>query len=233
MEITIIHGQMHKGSTYHITDMMKEKLADKDTVINEYFLPKDGPDFCTGCFQCVLKGEEYCAQADKVQIILESMLRSEIIIIDSPTYCCEMTGQLKTLFDHYAYIWMPHRPRKEMFSKIGIVISTAAGSGAKNVTKSMARQMFYWGVAKTYQLHFNVNASRFEDIPEKIRRKISSKTDKVYGKVKSRIGRVKPDFRIKLIFSLMRKMQSSNSWNKTDRDHWLHNKWLEKARPWR
>lgn len=80
-----------------------------------------------------------------------------------------MTGQLKTLFDHFAYLWMPHRPRKEMFSKIGIVISTAAGAGANRVTKSMAKQLFWWGVPKIYRIHFNVNAACWEDISEKIK----------------------------------------------------------------
>ncbi|NLG88755.1 MAG: hypothetical protein GX494_05980 [Clostridiaceae bacterium] len=28
MEITVIHGQGHKGSTYHITYMVKERLTD-------------------------------------------------------------------------------------------------------------------------------------------------------------------------------------------------------------
>ncbi|MDV3425948.1 MAG: NAD(P)H-dependent oxidoreductase, partial [Bacillota bacterium] len=218
MEITIIHGQAHKGSTYHISSMIKERLADKDTIVNEYFMPKDGPDYCVGCFSCIIKCEEYsCPQADKVQKILASMLRSKILIIDSPNYCFEMTGQLKSLFDHYAYIWMPHRPRKEMFSKIGIVISTAAGGGAKNVTKSIARQLFYWGVPKIYSMHFNVNASCFEDVPEKIKKKISNKADKVSKDVKGQAGIVKPDFKTKLIFNIMRKIQSSNNWNKKER----------------
>ena len=130
MDITIIHGQSHKGSTFHITDMMKQNLTDDDTVIHEYFMPKDAPDFCIGCFNCIQKGEIYCPHADKVQEIVASMCLSEVIIIDSPNYCFEMTGQLKTLFDHMAYMWLSHRPRKQMFTKVGIVVSTAAGAGA-------------------------------------------------------------------------------------------------------
>lgn len=57
MEMTIIHGQGHKGSTYHITSMIKEQLVDSDTEIHEYFMPQDTPDFCAGCFQCIQKGE--------------------------------------------------------------------------------------------------------------------------------------------------------------------------------
>jgi len=233
MEITILHGQAHKGSTYHITAMIKERLVDSNTTFHEYFMPKDAPDFCVGCYQCIQKGEEYCPQVDRVQEISESMLRSEIIIIDSPTYCYEMTGQLKTLFDHFGYMWMPHRPRKEMFSKIGIVVSTAAGAGATRVTKSIAKQLFWWGVPKIYRIHFNVNASCFEDISEEIKKRITEKTEVTSQDVKSQIGRARPNIKTKFMFNIMRKMQISNKWNITDRDYWQKNNWLEKTRPWR
>lgn len=65
MDITIIHGQMHKGSTYHVVESLKEKLVEKDSVVHEFFLPKDGPTFCVGCFQCILKGETYCQEVQK------------------------------------------------------------------------------------------------------------------------------------------------------------------------
>lgn len=231
MEITIIHGQDHKGSTYHITAMIKERLVDSDTAVYEYYMPKDAPDFCAGCFQCMQKGEGCCPQADRVQEIIESMLRSEIIIIDSPTYCLEMSGQLKTLFDHLGFMWMTHRPRKEMFEKIGITCSTAAGAGANRVTKSIARQMFWWGIPKVYRIHFNVNAARWEDVPEKIKKKIIRETEELTYTVKNRIGKSKPGIKTRFMFSIMRKMQQSNTWSKVDRDYWENNNWLAAARP--
>lgn len=168
-----------------------------------------------------------------MQKILESMLCSEIIIIDSPTYCLEMTGQLKALFDHLGYMWLSHRPRKEMFTKIGIAISTAAGAGANRVTKSIARQMFWWGIPQIYRMHFNVNAACWEDVPEKIKKKIAQKTEKVSHNIKSRSGKAKPGMKTVFLFNIMRKMQQANTWNMTDRDYWQENKWLETARPWR
>ena len=232
MEITIIHGQLHKGTTYHITDLIKDKIADNNTVVNEYFLPRDAPDFCIGCCKCILKGEENCIEADKVQEILSSMLRSRIIMFDSPTYCCEMSGQLKTLFDHYAYIWMPHRPRKEMFSKIAIAVSTAAGSGANKVTKLIASQLFWWGVPKTYRVHLNVGAACWNDVSEITKEKIIQKADIVSNKVKSQIGNVKPNIKTKFMFNIIRKMQKSNNWNMIDKNYWKNNNWLAKERPW-
>ncbi|RCX21085.1 NADPH-dependent FMN reductase [Anaerobacterium chartisolvens] len=233
MEVTIIHGQGHKGSTYHASAIIKERICGSDTVIHEYFMPKDTPAFCTGCSQCILKGEGKCAQHDKVSRIEESILRSQVLIIDSPTYCFEMTGQLKTLFDHFAYMWMIHRPRKEMFTKIGIVVSTSAGAGHKSVTKSIARQLSWWGVPKIHRVHFSCNASVWENVPEKIREKIIKRAEVVSQKVKGQLGKVKTGIKTRLLFGIMRRVQKSNNWNVADKGHWQQNGWLGKARPWR
>lgn len=233
MNITIIHGQAHKGSTYHITDLIKESFAGNDTEIHEYFMIKDTPDFCVGCFKCIQNGEQYCPHADKVQEIVSSMIKSEIIIIDSPTYCFEMTGQLKTLFDHCGYMWMSHRPRKEMFNKVGIAVSTAAGGGSKGVVKSIERQMFWWGIPKVYKMHFNINAMNWDEVSEKNKSKISNIIKTTIQDIKNNLGNVKPNIKTKILFNVMRKMQTGNNWNKTDRNYWDNNNWLGSVRPWR
>ena len=56
-----------------------------------------------------------------------------------------MTGQLKTFLDHMGYRWLSHRPHPQMFRKIGLAVSTAAGAGAKRVTKDLRRRYFFWG----------------------------------------------------------------------------------------
>jgi multimeric flavodoxin WrbA len=143
-----------------------------------------------------------------------------------------MTGQLKTLFDHYGYMWMSHRPRKEMFSKIGIAVSTAAGTGAKNVVKSIERQMFWWGIPKVYKLNFNVNAMNWDGVTEKIKTKISNRVNQISEDIKNNINNVKPNIKTKFLFNLMRKMHTGNDWNMTDRNYWDNNKWLGSERPW-
>jgi len=233
MDITIIHGQAHKGSTYHITDMIRERIGSDNTEIHEYFMIKDTPGFCVGCFKCILDGEQYCPHADKVQEICSSMIKSEVIIIDSPTYCYEMAGQLKTLFDHYGYMWMSHRPRKEMFNKVGIAVSTAAGAGAKNVVKSIERQMFWWGIPKVYKLNFNVSAMKWDGVSEKTKIKIMNRINQISEDIKSSVNNVKTNIKTKLLFNILRKMQIGNNYNMTDRSYWENNGWLGSERPWK
>lgn len=230
--ITVVHGQGHKGSTYNITKQIVDKIPPIDKEIYEYFMPKDTPEFCVGCYKCFNEGEEHCPQAGQVGKIVESMEKSDIIIINSPTYCYGMTGQLKTLFDHFGYMWLSHRPKKAMFSKLGIVVSTAAGAGAKRVTKSLSQQLFWLGVPKVYRYSKNVSASNWGEVPHKIKESIEKDTSSLAQKLEGKIGKVRPGLRLKFIFNMMRMMQKSNNWNMTDRNYWKQNGWLGGERPW-
>ena len=45
MKIVLIHGQTHKGTTYHMGRVLAEKLTDNKN-ITEFFLPRDLNHFC-------------------------------------------------------------------------------------------------------------------------------------------------------------------------------------------
>ncbi len=233
MEITIIHGQMHKGSTYQMSKMIVKRIITEDSFIHEFFMPIDTPPYCVGCYKCIYEGELHCHHAEKVQPIVKAIEKSNLIIVDSPTYCYEMTGQLKTFFDHLAYMWLSHRPNTAMFSKVGIVISTAAGAGAKNVVKDLSRQLFWLGVAKTYCISQNVNSSSWREVPESIKQKIEVTVDKMVVRANKKLLKQSPSIKTKFIFEAMRRMQKSNDWNLTDKKYWEKNGWFLKFRPWR
>ena len=233
MEITVIYGQNHKGSSYHVSRMVLESITNSDDIIHEFFLPKDGPDYCLGCYQCIQSDPELCPQSEKVQKISLALRSSHIILISSPTYCYEMTGQLKTLFDHLGYQWLSHRPEKEMFGKIGISISTTAGAGAKNVTQSISHQMFWWGIGRHYKLPLIVSAARWTEVSNKTKSTIEKKVHLLTKKINKSMLPVKPTLKTKLLFKLMKGMQNNNTWNPVDKQHWLDNQWLEGEKPWR
>lgn len=48
MNIVLIHGQNHKGSSYHIGRSLAEQFSESE--ISEFFLPKDLEHFCLGCY---------------------------------------------------------------------------------------------------------------------------------------------------------------------------------------
>lgn len=229
MKITVIYGQNHKGSTYHIAHDMALKLKGE---IKEFFLPKDFSSFCLGCTQCFMKNENKCPHFEALKPITDALDEADVIILASPVYVYHATGAMKALLDHYGYRWMVHRPEAKMFKKQAIVVSTAAGAGMKSTNKDMADSLFFWGVPKIYKLGVAVRATNYEGIPENRKNKINKKINKISKKVIKKNGKVKPGFKTKAFFSLMRMIQK-NGWNEVDVNYWKEHGWNRKNRPWR
>lgn len=230
MKITLIHGQDHKGSTYYISRIVADKLGG---TIDEFFLPRDFGEGCSGCLACLHKGREFCPHSEKVGNIFNSMLSSDVVIIGSPTYVMEMTSHLKGFFEHIYTAWLAHRPEEAMFIKTAIVVSTAAGMGMNGVTKSLAKQMFYLGIPKIYRLPFRVMAASWDGVGEKIKAKISQYTDKIVRKIISKKGRPVPGIKTRFIFSMMRAFQKKNDYAPLDKAYWADKNWLGNKRPWK
>lgn len=229
MKTVIIHGQSHEGSTCNIARQLANKLGGE---LMEFFLPRDFGELCLGCTNCFTKGENYCPHLKRLDPITKAIDDADVLILASPVYVYHATGAMKALLDHYGYRWMPHRPDEKMFSKQAVCISTAAGAGMKSTNKDMADSAFYWGCAKVYTLGVAVAATSWDTVSDKKRAKIDSKTTAIAGSIKARVGKVKPGFKTRFMFGIMRMMQK-NGWNELDMEYWRNKGWLDDKRPWK
>lgn len=228
MKVVIIHGQSHKGSTYHIAQMLAEKIGG-DT--SEFFLPRDFSDYCMGCTQCFMKSETLCPHYEKLNVITRAIDEADVIILASPVYVYHATGAMKSFLDHYGYRWMVHRPLEAMFKKQGVCISTAAGAGMKSTNKDMADSLFFWGVAKRYSYGVAIAAVNWNGISEKKRKAIDKATSNLAKKIKNNSGKVKPGLRTKGFFAISRMLQKQG-FNQSDVDYWKEKGWTGNKRPW-
>lgn len=229
MKVTIIHGQSHKGSTYHIARMLAEKIGGE---ITEFFLPRDFGEFCVGCTKCFMDSETKCPHYEKLLPLTQAMDEADVIILASPVYVYHATGAMKTFLDHYGYRWMVHRPLEAMFHKQGVCISTAAGSGTKSANKDMADSLFFWGVSKIYQYGINIAAVNWKSVDEKKMQAIEKKTSQMAARILKNAGRVKPGFKTRGFFLIMSIMQRSG-FNPRDVEYWKEKGWTGKKRPWK
>lgn len=229
MKIAIIHGQNHKGSTYHIARILSKKLGGE---IKEFFLPKDFDKFCVGCTACFAVSETKCPHYEKLKPITEAMDEADVLILASPVYVYHVTGSMKAFLDHYGYRWMVHRPSESMFKKQAVCISTAAGGGMKSTNKDMADSLFFWGVAKIYKYGVAVRAVSFDEVDKKIKKKIDIETTKLANEIKENYKKTEPSFKTKAFFFIMHLVQK-NGWNKADSDYWKSKGWSKNKRPWR
>ncbi len=229
MKIVVIHGQTHKGSTYHITKLLLDNLVnrfkdDEDMEIVELYVNQIKP--CVGCFTCILKDETLCPHREQIETDIEVIEAADIVIGESPNYCMGMTGQLKTFFDHMAYRWMSHRPHPSMVKKIGVAISTTAGVGAGAVTKSIKQQLFWWGIPRIYRISECVAAMSWNDVKPEKKQKIEARVNKIARQIQKKFGKVKPGMKYRFLFRLMKMQQKNNTWNQVDKKHWEENGWI-------
>ena len=119
MNIVIINGQNHKGSTYHIGRMLAERVGGD---IAEFFLPRDFSDYCVGCSQCFEVAAEKCPHYEAQQPILKAMDAADLIILTSPVYVYHASAPMKNFLDHQGHRWLVHRPKAEMFTKQAVCI---------------------------------------------------------------------------------------------------------------
>ena len=229
MKTVIIHGQSHKGSTYHIARELAEKLGGETS---EFFLPRDFGEFCLGCTNCFVRGEHTYPHFDKLATLTEAMDEADVIILASPVYVFHATGAMKAFLDHYGYQWMAHRPKGIMFRKQGVCISTAAGAGMRPANRDMSHSLFYWGVARIYKYGIGVAAINWDGVSEKKKRAIDRAMSSIAGRILRRQGKVSPGIKTKVMFSVMRLVQK-HGWNRRDMDYWKTQSWLDRKRPWK
>lgn len=230
MKITVVNGQSHKGSTYHIGKMLADKLGGK---VTEFFLPKDFSDMCIGCTSCFIKNEHLCPHHARLEKLTNAIDDADVLIFTSPVYVYHTTGAMKSFLDHYGYRWMVHRPEKKMFSKQAVCISTAVGAGTKSTNKDIADSFFFWGIPKIYKYSVNVRATSYNGISENTLKAIDKKTTALAKKIKAKDGKVKVGIKTKAFFELMRIIQRKSDWNEADTDYWHNKGWDGKKRPWK
>ena len=231
MKIVMIHGQNHKGSTYNIGRMIATKIGREEDII-EFFLPRDLNHFCVGCYNCI-DDVTKCPFYEEKNRIMTEVEAADVLIFTTPTYCLRASAPMKSFIDLTFNYWVSHRPRKCMFSKKAIVVSTAAGNGAKTAVKDIKDALFYWGIPYILQYGISIQAMNWKGIRDKKKQKIEKDTTRIANKILKKKN-VKAGFKTKGIFMLMRMMQKANMGSgDADRAYWEQMGWLEKGRPWK
>ena len=231
MKIVMLHGQNHKGSSYNIGRMIANKISVEDD-ITEFFLPKDLNHFCLGCYACI-DDDSKCPFYEEKNKIMAEVEAADVLIFTTPTYCMRASAPMKSFIDLTFNYWMVHRPRKCMFNKQAIVVSTAAGTGTKTAIKDITDTLLYWGVPSVTTYGISVQAMNWNNVAEKKKQKIEKDTAKIAAKVKKRKS-VKAGIKTKALFMMMRMMQQKG-WGSGDaeKEYWEKKGWLGKDRPWK
>nr|AFN57649.1 hypothetical protein [uncultured bacterium r_01] len=238
MKITVINGTAKKGVTYHLKEIFLDEFRGK-AEITEFYLPKDGPGFCSGCTTCFRGGENLCKDAGCVQKIEKALLEADLLVFTSPAYVFHTTGAMKALLDHFGYRWMPHRPAMEFFGKRAVIITQCLGAGAASTARDIKDSLAWWGMTYIRTCSFKLMSEiDWDKLPEKKRAEMTGKLVRLARKMASvdysRPARTGIVARAK--FYAVRMLQTDlgkANPEYTDFKYWRDNGWIGSARPWK
>ena len=238
MKITVINGTAKKGVTYHLKEIFLDEFRGK-AEITEFYLPKDGPGFCSGCTTCFRGGEKLCKDAGCVQKIEKALLEADLLVFTSPAYVFHTTGAMKALLDHLGYRWMPHRPAREFFGKRAVIITQCLGAGAASTARDIKDSLAWWGMTYIRTCSFKLMSEiDWDKLPEKKRAGMTGKLVRLARKMASvdysRPARTGIVSRVKFyaVRILQTDLGKANP-EYTDFKYWRDNGWIGSARPWK
>lgn len=213
MKILIIHGSPRRGNTWNIVNRVREKINEKIDVDYEIIeLSKMKIPMCTGCFNCILKSEEKCPHYESIKYINNKIDWCDAMIITSPVYSLQVSGQLKNFIDHMSYNF--HRPK--YFNKKALIITTTAGVNAKEISNYIKEVLTFWGINTTYKLPIVYRNAKLEIYDKQIDKVLNEFIDTLKNNTfKS------PTFKTIASYNVFRSM-STNLYTKgnPDYDYW-------------
>lgn len=148
MKIVIINSSPRiNGATAKILNIMKQHLESKSDVSVQYFnLSKKTISLCRGCCYCFEHGE--CFINDDAENIAHCISLADGIIIGSPTYLSNISGQLKIFLDRGHFVM-----EQLLYEKYAIGIITSENYGGNNAKKILQNIFLYSGAYVSAMLH--------------------------------------------------------------------------------
>jgi len=149
--IGIIGSPRKTGSTALLVGEALRGLRDGGAETKEYFLNEMRIKGCQGCMACK-KPEAVCAVKDDMAILYDEIRNAGAVVIGSPVYMCQMTGQTKLFMDR-------------LFAFMNLDFTHRLGEGRKTLIIYTQGQT----APELFKSSFNINKSVLSLLGLKIR----------------------------------------------------------------
>lgn len=99
-KIVILNGSPRRnGNTSALVKKFMEGAEKKGHDVQEFFLDSMGINGCKGCFGGGKNPESPCVQKDGMEEIYPKYRDADVVVLASPLYSWQISGQLKCAFD--------------------------------------------------------------------------------------------------------------------------------------
>jgi len=104
MKIVIVNASHRKdGATAKVLNEFVSQLKCESTEIAMFHLSDLKMDFCKGCCSCYKTGK--CFLADDAEMLSQAISEADGLIIGTPCYVSDVSGQLKTFIDRGHFVF--------------------------------------------------------------------------------------------------------------------------------
>ena len=175
MKIIILNGSHRKnGATALLLNEMYQKLKTYPDVEVQLFNVADfNLKYCIGCCKCYKNGK--CIFNDDIEKLSENIETADGIIIGSPTYASNISGQMKVIIDRGHFVI-----EQLLFGKYAISVSTYENYGGKDTSKILNRLLSYSGATISNSLVIKVPFSTNPLSSSKTQNIVNNTIDKFY-----------------------------------------------------
>ena len=169
--LCIVGSPNSNGSTAGITDKIIDGMKTKGIEIRKYILGEMDIKYCKGCKTCYQTRK--CIQKDDMNILYEELSQADIVLISSPSYWGDVTGQLKVFFDRSTPLCDTNGGTIIPEGKIGISVAVRTGSRAEENLHLISTIEHYFG-------HLGIKpVKRFTAEGVRVREDFENRQDKV------------------------------------------------------
>lgn len=174
MKALCINGSPRtRGSTACILENIQKGLEEVGVFVKYYCLGEVNINYCKGCKECYKEG--ICIQHDDMDKIIADFKESDIVVIGTPDYWSDVSGQLKVFFDRCTPYANTNANRVQMSKKrYGISVSVREGTTERENTVIVNSIEHFFGHMEVEPIGkiTVTQTSNLEDLVRKHREKI-------------------------------------------------------------
>ena len=181
MKIVIINGSHRKnGATAIILNEMYEKLKRHSNVeVRMVHVSDLSLQYCVGCGTCYKTGQ--CIFRDDIEKLSLCISEADGIILGSPTYAGNVSGQMKVIIDRGHFVM-----EQLLYGKYAISVSTYENYGGGDTAKIINKLLSYSGakICSSIVVRNQFNKNPMDDV--RIMQKVDKKVNAFYRDIVER-----------------------------------------------
>lgn len=130
MNIVVLNGSPHSdGNTMAMIKAFEKGAVAKGHTVSILSVCKMNIAGCIGCEYCRHKGNGSCVQKDDMEQVYQIVDNAEMLILASPVYYNNLTGQLKCVIDRLYATGVPRN-----LKKCAMILSSRIGEIYEGIT---------------------------------------------------------------------------------------------------